>query len=236
MRKPRLISTILFLSFLTLISQTLLFAETQKSYISYFKGSVSIYRKKTIVYPKIKMPILPGDSIETGKESNCEITYENGTVSSLEPNSVIKIGEIKKKQGLFTTRIKALFGSIICKVQKLKKGETFEVRTPTAVATVRGTVFEATVGKTQESSFNLLSGQLYAKSLAQGAKTYLLKDKLKFAVGREGIPDIRKLSEKEVKALKGRASAYIKNFIEEKKKEIKEDIQKKVKKGCLGFI
>ena len=182
------------------------------------------------------MPILPGDSIETGKESSLEITYENGTVSSLEPNSIIKIKEIEKKNGLFTTRIKALLGSILCKVQKLRKGETFELRTPTAVATVRGTVFEATVSKTQESSFNLLSGQLYAKALVEGAKTYLLKDKLKYAVGREGVPNIRKLSEKEINALKGRASAYIQNFIEEKKKEIKEDIKKNVKKGCLGFI
>jgi len=236
MHKLRLVFIVLFLFFFLLASQTLLLSENQKASLSYYKGSVSIFRNKTVVYPEINMPILPGDSIETGKESSLEITYENGTVSSLEPNSIIKIKEIEKKNGLFTTRIKALLGSILCKVQKLRKGETFELRTPTAVATVRGTVFEATVSKTQESSFNLLSGQLYAKALVEGAKTYLLKDKLKYAVGREGVPNIRKLSEKEINALKGRASAYIQNFIEEKKKEIKEDIKKNVKKGCLGFI
>ena len=47
------------------------------------------------------MNILSGDSLVTADESNLEITYENGSVSSIEPNSVLKIGQLKKEKGLF---------------------------------------------------------------------------------------------------------------------------------------
>lgn len=229
-------ASLLILFFLLLTSQSLLFSETQKATLTYFKGTISIYRNKTLVSPKINLNILPGDSIVTADESNLEITYEDGSVSSIEPNSVLKIGELKKEKGLFTTKIKTWLGSVLCKVKKLRKGEKFIVYTPTAVASVRGTVFETVVEETQETSFNVLSGQLLAKALIEGAKTYLLDEKFKYFVGKEGIPDVRKLTEKELSDLKKRATAYIRGFIEEKKGEIKKDIKKKVKKGCLGFI
>jgi len=233
MPKPRF--TPLLLLFLFIIP-TYLLPKTQNTILTYYKGTVSIYRNKTLQQPEIDMNLLPGDSLETGSNSTLEIRYEDGSVSSLEPNSIIKINSAKKEDGLFKTAIKAWLGSVLCKIKKLHTGETFEVYTPTAVASVRGTVFEAVVKETQETSFNVLAGELYASSLLEGARTYILKDKFKYFVGRDGVPDIRKLSDKELKALKSRASAYIRNFIEETKEEIEKDIKKKVKKGCLGFI
>ncbi len=182
------------------------------------------------------MTILTGDSLVTGSNSNLEITYEDGSVSSLAPNSILKIRYLKKENGLFTTRIKAWMGSIICKITKLSKGETFQVYTPTAVATIRGTVFEANISKDKETSFKVLSGKLYATALVEGAKTYLLSDALKYTVGIAGIPQVGKLTEQELTALKNKASTYIRDFIEEKKEEIEEDIKKEIKKGCLGFL
>ncbi|MCK4395235.1 FecR domain-containing protein [candidate division WOR-3 bacterium] len=182
------------------------------------------------------MKILKGDSLVTEDDSYLEIRYEDGSVSSLEPNSTIMINEIKKEKGLFTTRIKSLVGSLLCKIKKLKKGESFQVYTPTAAATVRGTVFEVVVKETQETSFNVLSGQLYAKALIEGAQTYLLRDKFTYFVGKEGIPDVRKLTDNELAALRNRAHAYIRDFIEEKKEEIEKGTKKGRKKGCLGFI
>ena len=213
-----------------------LFADTQKATLSYFKGTISIYRKETLVYPETNMRIYADDSLVTGDDSVLEITYEDGSVSSLVPNSALKIRQLKKEKGLFTTRIKALMGSVLCKIKKLRKGETFQVYTPTAVAAVRGTVFEVVVHENQETSFNVLSGQLYAKALIEGAQTYLLKDEFRYFVGKEGITDVRKLTEEEVANLKSRAKVYIQNFIEEKKGEIEEGIKKEMKKGCLGFI
>jgi len=228
--------SLLLILFSLLIFSSSLFSETQKAILSYYKGNISIYRNNTLVYPEINMKILPGDSLETEKNSNLEITYEDGSVSTLEPNSVMTIRIIKKQKGLFKTRIKAWLGSVLCKVTKLRTGEKFEVYTPTAAASVRGTVFEAVVTEGKESSFNLLSGQLYAKAFVEGAKTYLLKDKFKYTVGIKGVPDIRKLSKKEADELTNRATAYIRDFIKEKKGEIKQDIRKKTTKGCLGFI
>jgi hypothetical protein len=213
-----------------------LLSETQKIYLTYYTGTVNIFRKQTLVYPEINKRLYPGDSLTTGDNSSAEITYEDGSVSSLLPNSSIKIRQAKKEEGLFSTKIKAFFGSVICKVQKLRKGESFQINTPTAVAAVRGTVFETKVGEDSETAFKVLSGELYAKSLIEGAKTYLLKDEFSYLVGSDGIPNIRKLTEKEIAKLKTDAKTYIQNFIEEKKKEVEEEIKKEVKKGCLGFF
>jgi hypothetical protein len=226
-----------WIAFLLLaLSPLFLSAETQKAKLSYFKGNISIFRKKALIYPETNMRIYPGDSIVTEDESTVEITYEDGSVSSVLPNSVLKVGTLKKENGRFTTKIKTWVGSVLCKVQKLRKGDAFQVYTPTAVATVRGTVFETSVSDNKETSFNILSGELLAKSFVEGAKTYLLKEKFKYLVGEEGIPDIRKLTAQEVEALQNKAKAYIQGFIEETKKEIEEEIEKEVKKGCLGFL
>lgn len=232
-RSTRAACIVFFLPFLLPL---LLFAETQKATLSYFKGTISIYRKQALIYPEIDMRIYPGDSIVTEDESTAEITYEDGSASSVLPNSVLKVGQLTKENGSFTTKIKAWMGSVLCKVQKLRKGDAFQVYTPTAVATVRGTVFEASVSEATETSFNILSGELLAKSFAEGAKTYLLKDQFKYFVGRDGVPDIRKLTALEVEALQNRAKTYIRGFIEEKKEEIEENIEREIKKGCLGFL
>lgn len=218
------------------LSPLFLSAETQKATLSYFKGNISIFRKKALIYPETNMRIYPGDSIVTAEESTAEITYEDGSVSSVLPNSVLKVGTLKKENGRFTTKIKTWVGSVLCKVQKLRKGDAFQVYTPTAVATVRGTVFEASVSKDDETSFNILSGELLAKSLVEGAKTYLLKDKFKYLVGKDGVPNVRELTAQEVEALQNKAKAYIQGFIEETKEEIEENIEKEIKKGCLGFL
>jgi hypothetical protein len=218
------------------LSPLFLYAETQKAKLTYFKGNISIFRKQALIYPETNMGIYPGDSIVTAEESTAEITYEDGSVSSVLPNSVLKVGQLKKENGLFSTKIKTWVGSVLCKVQKLRKGDSFQVYTPTAVATVRGTVFEASVSEANETSINILSGELLAKSLAEGAKTYLLKEQSKYFVGKDGVPDIRKLTAEEVEALQSRAKTYIRGFIEERKEEIEEHIEKEIKKGCLGFL
>ncbi len=224
------------LFFFPFLIPLLLIAATQKATLTYFKGTISIYRTKALIYPEINMRIYSGDSIVTEDESTAEITYEDGSVSSVLPNSVLKVGKLEKENGSFTTKIKAWMGSVLCKVQKLRKGDSFQVYTPTAVATVRGTVFEASVSEDTATSFNILSGELMAKSLAEGAKTYLLKEQFKYFVGKDGAPDIRKLTAQEVEALQNRAKTYIQGFIEEKKEEIEENIEKEIKKGCLGFL
>ncbi|OQX56600.1 MAG: hypothetical protein B5M53_00580 [Candidatus Cloacimonas sp. 4484_209] len=229
-------NTLTILVCIFLFSNALLFSETQKASLTYFKGKILFYRNRIQIQPVLKMAVLPGDSLVTGDESSLEVTYEDGSVSSLEPNSIIKIKEIKKENGLFTTRIKTWLGRILCKVKKLRSGETFEVYTPTAVATVRGTVFEAEVTKNQETLINVVSGKVFAKSLIEGAKTYLVKESFKYTVGRKGIPIVRKLTEKEITGLRGRAKSYLRGFIEEEKTKMKENIKEKVRKGCLGFF
>jgi hypothetical protein len=236
MHKATLSPTLLFLLFFFLIFTPFLLSNTQKASLSYYKGLISIYRDKNPISPFVNMTILTGDSLVTGTDSNLEIKYEDGSVSSLGPNSILKIRYLKKEKGLFTTRIKAWMGNIICKISKLNKGETFQVYTPTAVATIRGTVFEANISKDKETSFKVLSGKLYATALAEGAKTYLFSDELKDTVGIAGIPQVGKLTEQELTALKNKASTYIRDFVEEKKEEIEEDIKKHIKKGCLGFF
>jgi len=92
-------------------------------------------------------PLIAGDALKTEKSGKLEFKLDNGHIVSLKPNSDITLKGLKRdteadtEENLFVSNM----GNIRAKVQKLKEGSKFEIKTPTAVAAVRGTIMYVTI-------------------------------------------------------------------------------------------
>lgn len=90
---------------------------------------------------KTKMPIYLGDKINTQAESRCEVKLSDG--------SVIRIGENSQfdfEKSLLTSNKRSFdaalaHGKIWANIVSLVWGEKFEIKSPTAVCAIRGTIY-----------------------------------------------------------------------------------------------
>lgn len=120
-------------------------AEDDYSMIIFYIGEV----KKNNKDAEIGDIILQNDLISTGIQSSCDIKI-GGSIIRVKEKSNVKLSELYRKDNIEKTTLDLDVGKMLCKAKKLSKSESFMVKTPTAVAGVRGTKFtvEADVQKT----------------------------------------------------------------------------------------
>ena len=105
------------------------------------EGVVQVMKKGAQDWRSAKpgMPLEVGDQLYTREESFAEIKYSIGTVLRMDEKTKITIDSSTEK----TVKTKSAIGSVWVNMKKLiSKGRQFEVSTPTAVAAIRGTVFD----------------------------------------------------------------------------------------------
>jgi hypothetical protein len=99
---------------------------------------------------KDDMVILPGDEVKTAvNDSSVEVMLDAGKVGHVEikEGSLFRIAkaETDPVTGDMNTLLDLAIGKILVKVESLKGNSKFEVKSPTALTGVRGTIFEVTV-------------------------------------------------------------------------------------------
>lgn len=89
------------------------------------------------------------DLIQTGAGSFCDIKI-GGSIIRIKEKSKLVVSSLLRKGELESTELGMDVGKMMCKPKKLLKSENFTIKTPTAVAGVRGTSFtvEADAAKT----------------------------------------------------------------------------------------
>lgn len=88
-----------------------------------------------------------GDIIKTGPASRAELRMGDGSALRLGQNSQIVVGKISGPLGGLPAEVEVSAGSLWATITKAAGGEKrFAVKTNSAVAGVRGTVFQTTVG------------------------------------------------------------------------------------------
>ncbi len=121
--------------------------ESEIGKISFILGraqDVQIKNKsaKTWSNATLKMIVLNADLIRTKTESRCEVTLLDGSVVRIGENSEFEFTDasIKKNSKKVNAQLKR--GRIWSNVTKLRaKQEGFQIKTPTAVCAVRGTIY-----------------------------------------------------------------------------------------------
>ncbi|NLX90395.1 MAG: hypothetical protein GXZ07_02185 [Firmicutes bacterium] len=118
----------------------------RRAIMSAMEGSVLVQAAgQAVAVPARKnMEIKNGDRVITGNDGTCEFKYDDGSVSRIGPNSRVDISALSRTgaDGSETTVLNVKRGSIWNNTkQVVKRNSRFEVNTPAAAASVRGTQF-----------------------------------------------------------------------------------------------
>lgn len=124
---------------IVLLLAGLALSQEHEARLTEVKGEVTFYgAEQPEGLPAEKdAPIVAGDRIVTGPDSYAELALDAEHVIYLRENTDFTLTQTRKDSAELTLTL----GSLLAKVRKLVSGESLKVRTPTAVAAVRGTEF-----------------------------------------------------------------------------------------------
>ncbi len=179
-------TTIFIVSFFALFLSLALYANPaiakENATLSKLKGNVKVFKpgKTQGVKGKTGMPLLAGDRVVTiGKDSSADITFPNGDIVRIMPDSNLEIKESDFKKKTSRIRLKLFAGKIFNIVRKYTKGSKYEVETRNAVAGVRGTTWSAETSEQGEDVFMVKEGTVAARNPKAAPKKEVLVKKLK---------------------------------------------------------
>lgn len=119
-------------------------AGEMKAKVTSVSGSVRVRNRGSIVWHDAKLNEIlgAGDTIETKDDGKIEIKIDNNNIINLKPNSQLTLQKLTEdpKSGDYENLLESNHGKIRAKVGKIKGNSKFEIKTPTAVAAVRGTI------------------------------------------------------------------------------------------------
>lgn len=110
----------------------------QQIYISFYTGNVTRMRGGASVPVEIKGVAQEGDIFTIGEKSALILQSSDGLVIRFESNTEAVMSSITD---ITMREISLNKGKVLSSVEKLQKGHGYAVKTPTAVASVRGTQF-----------------------------------------------------------------------------------------------
>ncbi|MFA6029517.1 MAG: FecR domain-containing protein [Elusimicrobiota bacterium] len=128
--------------------------------------------------PETDMPLDAGDRIETGADGRAEVALDSESLVEIGPKSVFTVESLDEKESWLSLKL----GSLTAKLKKLAAGRSLRVRTPSAVAAVRGTEFAVDVpeeGETRVGVFDEgrveVSGEQGSTELSANQETQVLR-------------------------------------------------------------
>jgi hypothetical protein len=128
------------------------------------KGNVGVKRANTDKYLKadLYMPIYIGDMVKTLKDSESELVFDNGLGLKIEENTTFTVEKMDKDGKSTGNSIKLKSGVILTDVKKLSR---LQIKTPTATAAVRGTLFAVSASTiTNKSEVTVFRGTVTVTS------------------------------------------------------------------------
>lgn len=155
------------LSLTLLISAPHAFAQNVNGVLRVVKGDVQIKSGKSGELSKARLgaQVFPKDVIITGKESRAKIVMVDNNELNVSPESQIEIQhyEFDPAAGKKDVLLNVIYGKVRSKVEQKYDGRTskFMIKTPSAVAGVRGTDFLTSYDRgTQSSQITTFTGKV----------------------------------------------------------------------------
>ncbi|MDZ7268042.1 MAG: FecR family protein [candidate division KSB1 bacterium] len=115
--------------------------------ISFILGrpeEVTVLRRQSSKWQpaQLKMPLQSGDQIQTAAEARCEVKLHDGSLVRLGERSHFAFDQAQISAGSRQVEGSLMSGKLWAWVSKLKWGrDRFEIKSPTAVCAVRGTIY-----------------------------------------------------------------------------------------------
>lgn len=170
-----------------------------KAIIVFSIGKVTITKGKNTIPASIKATINKDDIIKTGDNSFLTLQVGETAIVKVNPNTKVAMRSLlnKEEESLYLEQ-----GKVLSKVKKLSKDSGFIIKTPTAIAAVRGTEFSVNY-EYGESTTAVKKGKVLVKtttSMPEKEKEEILVETGKAGVTKEKIEmrSITKLEELEM--------------------------------------
>ncbi|MGO9310352.1 MAG: PQQ-binding-like beta-propeller repeat protein [Spirochaetia bacterium] len=113
--------------------------------VVYTSGDVQGQRQGAWADLEIGAKLGKGDSVKVGDSSECQLKFADMAVVSVRENTQVSIDSLVLSQSASQVKLGLKSGTVLSKVKKLAGGDSYAVRTDTAVGGVRGTEFGVTV-------------------------------------------------------------------------------------------
>ena len=112
-------------------------------------GMATVVRQGRTIPGKIGLEIYQGDTLRTGRDGSIGVVFNDDTLLSLGPESILVIDEFvfAPRQGKFTIAIRMLKGTVAYFSGLISKlaPESAHIETPTSSIGIRGTKFVARI-------------------------------------------------------------------------------------------
>lgn len=142
------------------------------------KGSVTITLASAPAQPKAgvnNMVISEGDVVKTAGGASVVIRFDDGSMVKLGPISSMKIGKLASSGKGGNTQLDVSNGKVWTRATKQNRDSSFNVKTPTAVAGVRGTYYSSEVDSDATSRFDVFDGEVAVANLSNPAEQISVK-------------------------------------------------------------
>ena len=191
-----------FAVFVSVVSGNLAHAELEKVMIAGMTGEATLTRGDQTMPATIGMECQKDDILKTGGNCTLDITVNDIAGCRVLPSSEFAIVDSKMSQ----MRFKINNGNAILNLNKLPADSKFELETPTAVASVRGTQFwgrvDTAILDNPVTTFAVREGvvEILAKSIG---KSFTLEkgQALDIPKDKSVVPSIRPALEEELAAM-----------------------------------
>lgn len=131
--------------------------------LTFYSGSVEVQRASELRWKGAvdDMRLEAGDRVRTFSNSRAEITFDEGNILRVKPDSLIVIGDLTEnvRTKVRKSSVKLLVSSIEADIKKsVVKGSQFRVEMPTAVADIEKARFAVDIDDNQESRVRVFEG------------------------------------------------------------------------------
>jgi hypothetical protein len=133
--------------------------------LTFYSGSVEVQRSSELRWKGAveKMQLESGDRVRTFSNSRAEITFDEGNVLRVKPDSLIVIGDLTEnvRTKVRKSSVKLLVSSIEADIKKsVVRGSQFRLEMPTAVADIEKARFSVDINEEKQSQVRVFEGKV----------------------------------------------------------------------------
>ncbi|RPJ08818.1 MAG: hypothetical protein EHM28_03240, partial [Spirochaetaceae bacterium] len=134
--------------------------EYNQALVAFASGDVTALSENSWVPVEVGDCLTESQTIRVGAKSFVELQLADRAGVRIEENSEVMIARLSLKPDEAQVRLQVETGAVLCKVSLFSGGESFKVRTRTAICGVRGTEFGVTVTSSNETALSVRTGKV----------------------------------------------------------------------------
>jgi len=164
--------SIIILIFIIGFIWIILTPETAQAQLIIESGSVQIKHADESWTSALNGTLLyPSDTVRTGNNSYASIILFKSSIIRLGSNTEVTIQEILQQEGETSVKIQQDIGRTWNTITKISGIDSYDVQTPTTIASVRGTTLDINVTELGNTSVKLINGSATVSRIQNGTIT-----------------------------------------------------------------